>query len=85
MAHCGWAGVAFGKGIASDAAMRHKGDPCLRSPQNNFDKFFRGPHKTNAGCCMMQHPAFSNRTNRLITQQQLRLREPRQQEQPPRP
>ena len=40
MAHCGWAGVAFGKGIASDAAMRHKGDPCLRSP-----------HKTNVGCC----------------------------------
>ena len=33
MAHCGWAGVAFGKGIASDAAMRHKGDRTFALPK----------------------------------------------------
>ena len=31
--------LAFGKGLATDAALRHKSDPCLRSPH----------HKTASG------------------------------------
>lgn len=34
---------AFGKEFASDAAERHKGDPCLRSPQNNVTRSFGDP------------------------------------------
>ena len=26
--------LAFGNGVASDGALLHKGNPCLRSPQN---------------------------------------------------
>ena len=32
----------FGNAVASDAAGRHKGDACLRSPKNNLGRFFFG-------------------------------------------
>ena len=35
--------LASGYAVAPDVAGRHKGDACLRSPQNNFYKFFRRP------------------------------------------
>ena len=33
---------SVGNAVASDAAGRHKGDACLRSPKNNLDRFFFG-------------------------------------------
>ena len=38
---------AFGKALASDGALRHKGDACLRSPHRNL-RLRRGPQNNPA-------------------------------------